>query len=272
MRRACGALDHGLLFVHADDEVADDQIGHLQPPIDFLHQFAGAVDDFQHVGAFLVPADLVGKPAAAPVVGLLDRGRRCAARWLRPGCADRRPDRRSPLATRRRRARTFWFMRLLLDVDSIPACAGHLTACRAAQRASREARSQSLSGSVASGLYMFITLPMSSTANISAASAARVMNVSSSARSPALELREHVIGEIAPAVSAPDPQPQPGETPSCRAARSPTSGRCARPPIRGPAPAACRTAAPLRRRRPADPTARCRSSASAPPPPRRCGS
>ena len=52
--------------------MADDDVEDLEAAIDFLEQLARAEDVLQHVGAFLVPADLVGELAAAPVLGLLD--------------------------------------------------------------------------------------------------------------------------------------------------------------------------------------------------------
>jgi hypothetical protein len=52
--------------------MADDEIRHLEAAIDFFHQFARAVDHFQHVRTFLVPPDFIGKLPAAPVIGLLD--------------------------------------------------------------------------------------------------------------------------------------------------------------------------------------------------------
>ena len=70
-RRAC-ALGRPQLLVHADDEVADDLLADPQPPLDLLHQLAGAVDQLEDVDAFLVRANLVGQLAAAPVLGLLE--------------------------------------------------------------------------------------------------------------------------------------------------------------------------------------------------------
>jgi len=67
------AIDHFLLLVHADDEVPDHLIHHLQAAIQFLHQLAGAVDHFEHVHALFVPRDLVRQALPAPVFGLLDR-------------------------------------------------------------------------------------------------------------------------------------------------------------------------------------------------------
>src|SRR4029450_4748800 len=65
-------LDLRLIFVDADNEVANDQIRHLQASIDLLHQLAPAVDRLEDVGAFLVGSDFVGQPAPPPVIGFVD--------------------------------------------------------------------------------------------------------------------------------------------------------------------------------------------------------
>jgi hypothetical protein len=66
------AVDHLLLLVHADDDVPDDLVHHLQAAIQLLHQLAGSVDYLEHVHAFLLVPNLVGQPAASPVFGLFD--------------------------------------------------------------------------------------------------------------------------------------------------------------------------------------------------------
>src|ERR1041384_3195416 len=52
------AVDDPLLFVDADDHVANHLVHHLETAIDFFHQLAGSVDDVEDVDALLVVADL----------------------------------------------------------------------------------------------------------------------------------------------------------------------------------------------------------------------
>src|SRR6185436_9565233 len=48
-------------------------IDDAEAAVDLLDQLAGAADRLDDVGAFAVMTDLVGQPAAAPVLGLVER-------------------------------------------------------------------------------------------------------------------------------------------------------------------------------------------------------
>ena len=207
-----------------------------------------AVDHLEHVGAFLVPADFVGELAPAPVLGLLDAGRPCAGRWPRPACAGRSPALRSRRATRRRRARTSCSYVSFWTYGRCSSAARHLT-----PPASRRQGVSQFPDAAASGLYAFITLTMSVHGEHLGGIGRPGDERFELGAFVGLELREHVIREIPPRVAAPHPQPQPGKlrgpkplddrlepvVPARRSAR--------------PRPQPCRTAAPPRRRPPADP-------------------
>jgi len=70
--RGTPALGNLFGLVDAHDQMADDIVNHLQPPVDFLHQIARSVDHFQDVCAFLLVGDFIGKLPATPVLGLLE--------------------------------------------------------------------------------------------------------------------------------------------------------------------------------------------------------
>src|SRR6202790_4479671 len=56
-----------LFFIHPDDHMADHLVDDFEPAIQLLHQLARAIDDLEHIHAFLLMRDLVGESPAPPV-------------------------------------------------------------------------------------------------------------------------------------------------------------------------------------------------------------
>ena len=193
--------------------MANDLVDHLEPPIELFHQLAGAVDDLEDVDAFLVAADLVGELAAAPVLGLFD-----LAVHARHDRFDLRVQFGHLLVGRVGRQ----------DVDELVLPVSYVSFWTYGTSTRRCALSLSGKESISIGRVSVRGRRArvervhhrrdASATNISAASAARVISVSSIGLFAVLEPREHVIREIAPALAAPDAQPQPREIPSSQCA------------------------------------------------------
>ena len=66
---AARVLGHAEFLVDAHDQLADDEVAHLEAAVEFFGQLAGAVEHFEDVRALAVFADAVRQLAAAPVLG-----------------------------------------------------------------------------------------------------------------------------------------------------------------------------------------------------------
>ena len=194
------------MLVDADDEMAQQPFGDLQPAIELVHERAAALDHFEDVDAFLVMPDFVGELAAAA-----ERRLRLALLEGAAHAGDNLFDLRVQVGD------------LLLgrvgsdDVDQFVR-AFHCAPCGPFKRATEVARSAS--GALRAGIFLlfvrccvervhhtFNTLGDEHLRGIGGPQHGRQNRV------PLLgiELRQDVIGEIAPRVAASNPHPQPGE-------------------------------------------------------------